>query len=136
MFRTYIPNVTYFGLTNVPPTFQHVVHQDLRPLLQKYLENFDSYLDDTWIVTRNSPKESALHDYIMHNLFKLLRKNSYFLKLSKCQFKVQEMVLLGWCIGNREIRIDPTKLAGLKEWPLKLKNEKQVQQTTRMWGYI
>jgi len=28
-FGTYIPQVTYFGLTNAPPTFQRVIHQDL-----------------------------------------------------------------------------------------------------------
>ena len=29
MFGTYIPKVTYFGLTNAPPTFQRIIHQDL-----------------------------------------------------------------------------------------------------------
>ena len=29
VFGTYIPRVTYFGLTNAPPTFQQVIHQDL-----------------------------------------------------------------------------------------------------------
>ena len=49
-FRTFIPAVTYFGLTNAPPTFQRVVHQDLEPLLQKYPREFGNYLNDTWIV--------------------------------------------------------------------------------------
>jgi len=35
-FGTYIPKVTYFGLTNAPPMFQQVIHQDLQPVLQKY----------------------------------------------------------------------------------------------------
>ena len=88
MFRTYILNITYFGLTNAPPTFQCIIHQDLQPLLQKYLENFDNYLDNMWIVIGDTPKEDALHDQIIYDLFELLRKKSYFLKLSKCQFKV------------------------------------------------
>ena len=29
VFRTFIPNITYFGLMNAPPTFQRVVHLDL-----------------------------------------------------------------------------------------------------------
>jgi hypothetical protein len=33
VFGTFIPNVTYFGLTNATPTFQRVVHLDLHPLL-------------------------------------------------------------------------------------------------------
>ena len=51
VFGTYIPRVTYFGLTNAPPTFQRVIHQDLRPILQKYPQNVGNYLDDVWVVT-------------------------------------------------------------------------------------
>ena len=61
MFGTYIPKVTYFGLTNVPPTFQQIIHQDLQPILQKYPKNFGNYLDDTWIITRKTPEGRALH---------------------------------------------------------------------------
>jgi len=36
IFGTYIPKVTYFGLTNAPPMFQRVIYQDLQLILQKY----------------------------------------------------------------------------------------------------
>ena len=29
--------------------FQRIIHQDLRPTIQKYLKNFGNYWDDTWI---------------------------------------------------------------------------------------
>ena len=103
MFGTYIPRVTYFGLTNAPPTFQWIIHQDLQPILQKYPKSFRNYLDDTWIITQKDQEGRALHKQITYELFDLLEKKSYFLKLEKCQFKQESMDLLGWTVGNREI---------------------------------
>ena len=108
-----MPNVTYFGLTNAPPMFQWVLQTDLQPLLQKYPKEFGNYLDDVWIVTKKNQQGTELHQKITHKLFDLLEEKSYFLKLSKLQFQVQEMDLLGWKVRNGEIRIDPDKIAGL-----------------------
>jgi hypothetical protein len=47
VFGTYVPEVTYFRLSNTPLTFQRVIHGDLKPLLQKYPKIFRNYLDDT-----------------------------------------------------------------------------------------
>jgi len=45
------------------------------------------------------------------------------------------MDLLGWRIKNGEIQIDPDKIAGLRNWPRKLKNMKQVQSVLGILGY-
>ena len=68
-----------------------------------------------------------LHEKIVCELLELLEEKSYYLKLSKTQFEVESMDLLGWRIGNGEIRIDPDKVVGIKEWPQHLKNVKQVR---------
>src|SRR5712691_9946752 len=133
---TYIPKVTYFGLTNAPPTFQRIMQRDLQPLLQKYPKNFGNYLDDCWVGTRKNSEERALHRKITHEFLKILEEESYFLKLSKCQFEVEDMELLGWRVGNGEVRIDPGKIAGLKEWPRELKNKKAVQKTMGILNYL
>jgi hypothetical protein len=117
VFGTFILNVTYFGLTNAPPTFQRMVHLDLCPLLQKYPWELGNYLDDVWIVTKKDAPGCALHRQITHKLLQLLEENSYFLKLSKSEFKVENMNLLGWQVGNREIRFDPDKSSGMTKWP-------------------
>ena len=62
-------------------------------------------------------KGRILHRKIVHELLELLEEKSYYLKLSKTQFEVESMDLLGWHVGNGEIRIDPDKVAGIKEWP-------------------
>jgi len=130
-----VPNVTYFGLTNAPPMFQWVLQTDLQPLLQKYPKEFGNYLDDIWIVMKKNQQGTELHQKIMHKLFDLLEEKSYFLKLSKSQFEVQEMDLLGWKVGNGEIRIDPDKIAGLQDWPTVLKDLKQLRTTLGITGY-
>jgi hypothetical protein len=117
VFRTFIPNITYFGLTNAPPTFQRVVYLDLHPLLQKYPQELGNYLDDVWIVTKKNAPRCALHKQITHELLQLLEENSYFLKLSKSKFKVENMNLLGWQVGNGEIQINPDKSSGMTKWP-------------------
>ena len=68
VFGTFIPNVTYFGLMNAPPTFQRVVHLDLRPLLQKYPRELGNYLDDLWIVTKKDAAGQKLHEQITHEI--------------------------------------------------------------------
>jgi len=45
------------------------------------------------------------------------------------------MDLLGWQVKNGEIRIDPDKIAGLKDWPCELKNIKQVRSILGILGY-
>jgi len=120
VFGTYIPRVTYFGLTNMPLMFQRVIHQDLQPILQKYPQEVRNYLDDIWIVTKKSEEGRMQHKKIMHKLLDLLEKKLYFLKLSKSQFETKDMDLLGWQVKNGEIQIDPNKIAGLKDWLLQL----------------
>ena len=46
------------------------------------------------------------------------------------------MDLLGWMVGNGEIRINPNKIAGLKTWPTELTTHKQAQVTMGLMNYI
>jgi hypothetical protein len=103
VFRMFIPNITYFGLTNTPPTFQRVVYLDLCPLLQKYPWELGNYLDNIWIVTKKYAHGCALYKQITHELLQLLEENSYLLKLSKSEFEVENINLLGWQVGNGKI---------------------------------
>jgi len=61
----YIPRVTYFGLTNAPPMFQRVIHQDLQPILQKYPQEVGNYLDEIWIVMKKDKEGRIQHKEIM-----------------------------------------------------------------------
>ena len=59
--------------------FQRIIHQDLRPILQKYPKNFRNYLDDTW----QNPEGRARHQRITHELFDLIEKRKVPIRTRK-----------------------------------------------------
>jgi hypothetical protein len=46
-----------------------------------------------------------------------MRKESFFLKISKCKFEKQRVEYLGLILDKDTIKPDPIKVAGLKTWP-------------------
>ena len=131
----FIPQVMYFGLKNAPPFFQRMMHRDFRELLQRYPENLGNYMDDWWIATDSTPEGTTLHRKITHEFLDQMEKKSYFLKVSKTKFKEPQMEILGWQVGARGICIDPSKVAGIRDWPRQLKDVKQVRSTLGVLGY-
>ena len=132
---TFIPQVIYFGLKNAPPFFQRMMHHDFRELLQRYPENLGNYMDDWWIATENTPEGTALHRKIMHEFLDQMERKSYFLKISKMKFEEPQMEILRWQVGAGGIRIDPSKVAGIRDWPRQLKDVKQVRSTLEVLEY-
>ena len=53
----------------------------------------------------------------MHKFLDQMEKKSYFLKVSKTKFEEPQMEILGWQVGDGRICIDPSKVAGIREWP-------------------
>src|SRR5258708_39225134 len=45
------------------------------------------------------------------------------------------MEFLGFQVGNRQVRVDPSKISRIKDWPLELKNVKQVRQILGVLRY-
>ena len=134
-FGTYIPRVMYFGLTNAPPFFQRTMHRDFADLLQRYPENLGNYMDDWWVATEQDDKGRKLHEEITHAFLDRMEECSYFLKPSKCLFEQTQMDILGWVVGQGQVRIDPTKMKGLAEWPRDLKTVHDVRQVLGLLGY-
>jgi hypothetical protein len=117
IFRTYIPWVVYFGLKNALPFFQQMIAKEFRTLMQKYEPYLLNYLDD-WIIVMPGGKDGlALHCWITHDFLDLLERQSYFLKLGKCEFERSYIEFLGWLITLEGVTVDPSKAAGLSQWP-------------------
>jgi hypothetical protein len=132
---TYIPKVMTFGLRNAPSVFQRAMNRDLRPLKQKYPDHFTNFMDDVCIMTDDSEEGRALHRKIVHEFLNCLERHSYFLKVSKCQFKQTSINFLGYTVKNGVACIDPTKISGLRSWPRTLKTVKEVRQVLGVLGY-
>jgi hypothetical protein len=43
--------------------------------------------------------------------------------------------ILGWIVGQGQVRIDPTKMKGLSEWPRELKMVHDIRQILGLLGY-
>jgi RNase H-like domain found in reverse transcriptase/Integrase zinc binding domain/Reverse transcriptase (RNA-dependent DNA polymerase) len=134
-FGTYIPQIMYFGLTNAPPHFQRVLQHDFADILQKYPKEVFNYMDNFMVVTQKLPEGLKRHWQICHELLNIMEKQSYYLKLSKCQFEQPKMDILGWLVEDGNIKIDPAKVTGIAEWPRELRNVKEVWGTLGVLGY-
>ena len=120
---------------NVLPFFQWIMYWDFQELLQRYPENLGNYMDNWWIATESTSEGTALHRKIAHEFLNQIEKKSYFLKVSKTKFEESQMKILGWQVEAGGICIDPSKIAGIKEWPRQLKDVKQVRSTLGVLGY-
>jgi hypothetical protein len=64
-----------------------------------------------------------------------MRKESFFLKATKCKFKKQQVEYLGLILDGDTIKPDPIKVNGLKTWPRMLKTITEVCSTLRLLNY-
>jgi hypothetical protein len=108
-----------FGLTNGPASFQHYINDALRD----YLDIFcTAYLDDILIYS------DSLDDHKEHvrKVLQRLREFGLQADIAKCEFHVQEVKYLGLIVGTSGIRMDPSKVAAVVDWPKPL-SVKDVQ---------
>lgn len=112
-FRTryglYEYNVMPFGLANAPSSFQHFIND----VLHKYLDLFCTvYIDDILIYSDNLTE----HKEHVRRILESLRKAGLQLDIEKCEFHQTEVTYLGLIISTRGIRMDPAKVAAVREW--------------------
>ncbi len=124
VFRTnrglFEPTVMFFGLTNLPATFQWMMNDIFKDLITPGAVTI--YLDDILIMSKTKEE----HCRITHEVLKVLWKNKLFLKVEKCKFEVLETEYLGVIISEGSIHMDPVKIQGIAEWPI-LTKKQQLQ---------
>ena len=91
-----------------------------------------AYMDDILIST---PHDLDLHRRIVHDVLDTLEAASFYLQVTKCIFEATHIKYLGLQIDGNTLRIDPTKLKGIQEWPETLHNLKQVRSFLGVVGY-
>ena len=87
------------------------------------------------IGTDNTVEGRKLHWEIVQEFLRLLADHSYFLKASKCKFEKDQIKFLGFSVQNEMVRIDPSKIGGISDWPRTLHSQKQMQQILGVLGY-
>jgi len=72
------PTVMFFGMTNLPTTFQAMMNKILRDLINK--EKVAAFVNDVLVGTEIEEE----HDEIVEEILKRLEKNDLYIKPEKC----------------------------------------------------
>ena len=100
-------NVMPFGLSTAPPIFQEMMDKVLGEAKHVYAM---AYLDDVLIWSKTFEE----HLYHMEQIFKKLENAGLKLKISKCDFLLQQIKYLGHVISEEGIQPDPDKVSAIK----------------------
>jgi len=100
----YEPTVMYFGLTNSPATFQTIINNLFRDLINQ--GDMVTFIDDILVATEMEER----HDELVEEILKRLEENNLFVKPEKCKWKVREIEFLGVVIGPKEVEIQKEKV--------------------------
>src|ERR1700759_2310956 len=105
------PTVMFFGLCNSPATFQRMMNEHFRDLVdEKWIV---IYMDDILICAKTKEELEKRTKQVLRRL----KEKDLFLKLEKCRFAKTKIEFLGLIISEGQIRMDAAKLAGIKSWP-------------------
>jgi hypothetical protein len=105
------PTVMYFGFCNAPSTFQHMMNEVLKDEIAT--GHVVVYIDDILVFTDNL----TLHRQLVARVLEKLRSNNLFIKPEKCRFEQSEVEFLGLIVGKDSIRMNPSKVEGVSQWP-------------------
>ncbi|KAF1327385.1 reverse transcriptase, partial [Globisporangium splendens] len=104
--------VTPMGLSGSPGTFNRLlqkVFSDLRDVMR-------IYFDDIYVFTTG--RDVKEHVAALDRVLKRCEEQQLYIKLSKCQFCVEEIPCLGDFVGRNGVRMDPDKVRIITEWPV------------------
>ena len=99
--------VMFFGLTNSLATFQAMMNELLRDLIN--IGKVVEFIDDVIVGTED--KEG--YDKLVAEIIKRLEENNLYIKPEKCKWKVKEVGFLGVVIGPDRIKIEEEKVKGV-----------------------
>ena len=105
------PTVMFFGLTNSPATFQAMINELLRDLINT--GKVAAFINDVIVGTETEEG----HDKIVAEIIRRLKENDLYVKLEKCRWKVRKVEFLGVVIGLERIKMEKEKVKRVLEWP-------------------
>jgi len=124
----YEPIVMYFGLTNSPATFQTMMNDLFRDLINQ--GDTATFINDILVATDTEER----HNKLVEEVLKRLEENDLFVKPKKCKWKVREIEFLGVVISPRGVEMQKEKVEGVLNWPV-LQNIKEVQKFLGLANY-
>ena len=118
----------FFGMTNLPATFQAMMNEILRDLINE--GKVAVFVDDVLVGTETEKG----HDEIVKEILRRLEENDLYIKPEKCVWKVRKIGFLEVVIGPNGIEIEKEKVYGVLSWP-EPKNVKDVRKFLSLANY-
>ncbi|KAK8576586.1 hypothetical protein V6N13_032506 [Hibiscus sabdariffa] len=98
-----------FGLTNAPAAFMDLMNR----VFHEYLDQFVVvFIDDNLVYSRTEED----YDRHLRLVLQTLLENQLYAKLSKCEFWIKKVILLGHVVSSEGIRVDPKKVEAIVNW--------------------
>jgi len=101
------PTVMFFGMTNLPATFQAMMNEILRDLINE--GKVAAFVNNVLVGTETEEG----HDKTVEEIIRRLEENDLYVKLEKCVWKVKKIGFLGVIIGPNGIEIEEEKVDGV-----------------------
>ena len=106
------PMVMYFGLCNLPATFQTMMNEIFSDMDDVMM----IYINDLVIYTKTDKIQE--HERIVKKVLKCLEEHDPFAKPEKYTFSVQEVEFLGMIVSREGIKMDDSKVKAIKAWSM------------------
>ena len=98
------PTVVFFGLTNSLATFQVMINNLLRDMIEK--EEVAVFVNDVMIAIETEEE----HDEIVEEVLRRIEENDLFVKPEKYVWNIREVGFLEVIIGPDEVRMEKEKV--------------------------
>ena len=122
------PIVIFFGLTNSLATFQVMMNDLLRNMIE--VGDMVAFVDN--VMVRMETKEG--HDEIIEEVLRRIAENNLFVKPKKCMCKVGEVGFLGVMIKPDKVKMQKKKIQGVMN-QLVPRSIKDVQKFLQLANY-
>ena len=105
------PVVMFFGMMNSPATFQGIINEIIRDLINE--EKVVVFVDDVLVGTDGEERHK-----IVAEVLKWLEENDLYVKPEKCSWKTSKVNFLGVVMGQGKIEMEEEKVKGVLNWPV------------------
>ena len=105
------PVVMFFGMTSSPATFQVIMNEILRDIINE--GKVAVFVDD--VLVRTETEEE--HDEVVEEVLRRLEENDLYVKPEKCMWKVQKIPFLGVVMAEGKVEMEKDKVERVLKWP-------------------
>jgi len=101
----------FFGMTNSPATFQAIMNEILRDMINE--GKVAAFIDNVLVGTETEEG----HNEVIKEVLRQLEENDLYVKPEKCMWKVRKVPFLGVVMGEGKVEIEKDKVEGVLKWP-------------------